>query len=174
MHCDPRRMSLLNSSLPRFLGVEPSVNVKIGGKLPKDGSVEAVCTANGKKGMAVKWFVVKPNKPKDDIIELSDGLTEKMHVVKRTIEEVNSTYIRESVKLTIKYNLMNVLTYFKCTLTGAQNLVCQGSYKCIADFAPPMKGVYMENVAIVNVDGAIRKFCLFLMIPYDCSVAIYF
>lgn len=141
-----------------ILGSGPSVNIKIGGKLPKGGSVEADCTAKGQKGMAIKWYVVKPTKTKDEVIELSDGLTENMHIVQRTVTAVNSTYIIESVKLTITYDLMNVLTYFKCKSKGTQDLVCQGSYKCIADFVPPKKGVYMENVAVVNIDGVIRKF----------------
>ena len=133
------------------------MNVKIGGKLPKGGSVEAVCTAYGQKGMAVNWYVVKPNRTKDDIIELKDGLTEMMHTIARQRDEVNSTFIKESVKLTIKYDLMSVLTYFKCKLETTQDLICQGSYKCVADFSPPKRGVYMENVAIVNIDGLISK-----------------
>ena len=141
-----------------FVGSGPSVNVKIGGKLPIRGMVEAVCTAHGQKGMAVNWYVVKPNRTKDDIIKLKDGLTEEMHTVERKIDELNSTFIKESVKLTIKYNVMSVLTYFKCKLKNAQFLICQGSYKCVADFSPPKRGVYMENVAIVNIDGAIREF----------------
>ena len=143
-----------------FSASGPSVNVKIGGKLPKGGSVSAVCTAEGQKGMAVNWYVVKPNGTKYDIIELSDGLIGNMHVVERKIEALNSTFIKESVKLTIKYDLMSILTYFKCKLE-AKHLVCQGSYKCIADFSPPKRGVYMENVAIVNIDGVIRKLYVF-------------
>ena len=152
-----------------FLGSGPSVNVKIGGKLPKGGSVEAICTADGQKGMAVNWYVVKPNRTKDDIIELKDGLTEKMHTIERKIDELNSTFIKESVKLTIKYDLMSVLTYFKCKLKDTQDLICQGSYKCVADFSPPKKGVYIENVAIVNIDGVIRKL-IKLYSPRACSL----
>jgi len=147
---------IMLSMSPFCSGSGPSVNVKIGGKLPIRGMVEAVCTAHGQKGMAVNWYVVKPNKTKDDIIKLKDGLTEEMHTVERKIDELNSTFIKESVKLTIKYNVMSVLTYFKCKLKNAQFLICQGSYKCVADFSPPKRGVYMENVAIVNIDGAIR------------------
>ena len=128
--------------------------MKIGGKLPKGGSVQATCAANGKKGMAIKWYVVKPN---NDVIELADGVKTNMHDVQRTMKEVNSTFVQESVTLTIKYDLMSILSYFKCALHGTQDLSCQGSYKCIADFAPPKRGVYMENNAIVNIDGVIRK-----------------
>ena len=97
-------------------------------------------------------------KPNLVMMRLADGSISKMHIVQKTTTEVNSTYVEESVKLTIKYDLMGVLSYFKCSLHGNQDLRCQGWYKCIADFSPPRKGVYMENVAIVNLDGIIRKF----------------
>eukprot|EP00794_Sanderia_malayensis_P008055 gene8055-8918_t len=134
-------------------GSSPSVNVKIGGKLPKGGSVTATCSANGKKGMQIKWFIIKPQ---NKIMELAHGSNSNMHHVTKETVEVNSTFVRESVSLTIKYDLMAILSFFKCSRENFQDLKCQGSYKCIADFSPPKKGVYMENMAIVNLDGTIR------------------
>ena len=106
--------------------------------------------------MQVKWFIMKSNK---QYVELP-AANDKMHAITKSVSSINDTYVKETVTLTVEYDLMEILSFFVCKYVSGVNkngLRCQGSYKCVADFTPPKAGVVIENVANIDVDGTIGK-----------------